>query len=292
MLNTFIQQYIQVTDQLRFRWGLRSNLDLESKKIYWQPRVGIEFNTGDGFSKRIDSEGHFNFVWYLPNNKGEGVVKAVNHITGIKVEKNGWLVNVEAYLKDVNGKLNLFAEPVLTGGEVSIGYFPRESWEKNKGVDVFIQKKLGMLNSMIAYSLSKSEERMEGVLNKRWYPAYNDRLHQLKINELFSWRNWTLTGSWNFATGLPVINLTDNNTLENMERSNNFYQLDFSLVKKIYTPHFSASAGISLLNILDRKNIVEVDYLRFTSDTGSLTVRSDISALGFTPVFFVDFKLQ
>ena len=145
---------------------------------------------------------------------------------------------------------------------------------------------------MIGYSLSKSEENMEGVLDKNWYISNIDRLHQLKINEMFSWKNWSLTGSWNFATGLPIINLTDNNTLQNIERTDNFYQLDFSLVKKIYTPHFVASAGLTLLNVFNRKNIVEVDYLRFTSDTGSLTVRSDVSALGFTPVFFLNLKVQ
>ena len=307
LLNSFVQQYIQITDQLKFRWGLRTDIDLESRKWYWQPRGGIEFNTGNGFtihysggiynqfltsSKRIDSEGHFNYVWYLPNNEGNGVVKAINHIAGIKVEKSGWMVNVEAYLKNINGKLNLFAEPNLAEGETSIGYVPRASWERNKGIDFFIQKKQGMFNHMVGYSFSKSDEKMQGVMNEQWYPAYNDRLHQLKINEMFSWRNWTLTGSWHFGTGLPVINLTEDNTLENMERTDSFYQLDFSLVKKIYTPHFSANAGVSLLNILNRRNIVEVDYLRFTSDTGSLTIRTDASALEFTPVFFVDIKIH
>lgn len=307
LLNTFVQQYIQLTDQIRFRWGLRANYDLETNEFYMQPRGGIEINAGNDFtlnyaggvyhqfltsSKRIDSEGHYNNVWYLPDNEGEGVVQAVNHIVGAKFEKNGWLINIEGYLKNVNGKLNLFAEPSLEEGELNVRYVSRKSNERNKGVDLFVQKRHGMFNHMIGYSLSKSEEKMEGVLNNQWYIANNDRLHQFKINEIFNWKNWSLTGSWNFATGLPVINLTDDNTLSNIERTDNFYQLDFSLVKKIYTTHFVASAGVSVLNVFNRKNIVEVDYLRFTSDTGSLTVRSDVSALGFTPVFFLNIKVQ
>jgi ferric enterobactin receptor len=54
--------------------------------------------------------------------------------------------------------------------------------------------------------------------------------------------------------------------------------------------YFSFSAGASLLNVFNRSNIVEVNYLRFSSDSGSMTVRSDISALGTTPVFFVNVK--
>lgn len=307
LVSSFIQQYIQLNGQFRFRWGLRANLDLETQEFYFQPRGGLEFNTGNGFiinysggvyhqfltsSKRIDSEGHYNYVWYLPNNKSDGVVQAVNHIAGLKFEKNGWLINVESYLKNVNGKLNLFAVPAFVGDEVNITYSPRENNERNKGVDVFIQKKQGIFNHMVGYSLSKSEENMEGVLEEQWYLSTNDRQHQFKMNEMVAWRNWSLTGSWNFATGLPVINLTDNNTLQNVERTDNYYQLDFSLTKKIYTPHFVASAGVSFLNVFNRKNIVEVDYLRFTSDSGSLTVRSDVSALGFTPVIFLNLKVQ
>jgi hypothetical protein len=47
-----------------------------------------------------------------------------------------------------------------------------------------------------------------------------------------------------------------------------------------------------MLNVLNRENVVEVNYLRFSSELGSLTVRSDISALGFTPVFFMNVRFQ
>ncbi|HKI88196.1 MAG TPA: hypothetical protein VKA38_04155, partial [Draconibacterium sp.] len=170
-------------------------------------------------------------------------------------------------------------------------YSPKKGSERSKGIDLFIQKKQGIFNHMIGYSLAKTEEQIDGVLNGNWFPGYNDRLHRLKLTEMVTWRNWYLTGSWHYGSGLPVVNLTENNVLRDVERSDTFAQLDFSLAKRIVMPHILINAGVSLLNVLNRKNIVEVDYLRFASDAGTISVRSDISALSFTPVFFLDIKI-
>lgn len=307
LLNAFLQQHVQLTEEFKLRWGIRTNIDLISRKTYWQPRGGVEYtpvpelkfhflsgiyNQFLSSVKRIDSEGHFNPVWYLPDENGEGVVRAVHYVLGTKYEKNGWMVNAESYWKDANGKMNLFAEAVTTGAENIIVYSPKKSREQSKGIDLFVQKKHKWVNHMVGFSASKTEEKIEGILNDNWFPAYNDRLFRLKLTEMVTWKNWSLTGSWNFGSGLPVVNLTENNSLQNIERTDYFSQLDFAVAKKFYTTHFSANAGVSLLNVFNRKNIVEVDYLRFTSNMGSLSVRSDISALAFTPVFFINFKLQ
>ena len=186
----------------------------------------------------------------------------------------------------------MFAE-IDPGGPVpSIFYAVKESNQKNQGIDFFLQKKHGIFNHMLAYNVSKSDEKMEDVFDLEWFPAYNDRLHRLKITELLAYKSWSLTGSWNFASGLPILNIMDNNSAEEIQRSSYFSQLDFTLMKKFISKHLVADIGISLLNVSDRKNIVEVDYLRFSSQNTSLTVRSDVSALSFTPVFFVNVKVQ
>lgn len=308
LLNGFFQQHIQLDKEIKFRWGIRANMDINAKKWYWQPRGGIEFTPEEGVEihflsgvynqflsgiKRIDNEGHYNPVWYLPDKNGVGVVRAVHYIFGGRYERSGWLINAESYMKNTDGRISLFAEPVsMDGTNQTIEYFPRKGNERSKGVDLFVQKKQGIFNHMVGFSLAKTEEQIDGVLNGNWFPGYNDRLHRLKVIEMITWKNWQLTGSWHFGSGLPVINLTENNTLRDMERSDVFSQLDFSLAKKIATSHVLVNAGVSLLNVLNRKNVVEVDYLRFTSDNGSISVRSDISSLSFTPVFFVDVKFH
>ena len=307
LVNGFLQQHIRVDEKLKFRWGMRSNLDINTHKFYWQPRGGVEFYpipemeihflSGIYYQflsgiKRIDSEGHFNPVWYLPDKDGNGVVHAVHYVLGGRYEKNGWMINAEGYIKKSDGKISLFAEEVIHGNNQTIVYSPKEGNEHSKGVDLFIQKKHGMFNHMIGYSLAKTEEQITDILNNSWFPGYNDRLHRLKVTEMLTWKNWYLTGSWNISSGLPVVNLTEDDLLSNVERSDYFSQLDFSLAKKIYMPHVLINAGVSLLNVLNKDNIIKVDYLRFASDNGSISVRSDISALSFTPLFFLDIKFH
>lgn len=307
MINAFLQQRISVTDKAEFRWGIRTNTDLTSGKTYWQPRGGIDYRPVKGLSfhflsgvynqflsgvKRIDSEGRYNQIWYLAGASDEGVVRSSHYILGAEWEKNGWFANVEGYVKNTEGKLYFFAEQVNTGNDWVISYFPRETAERNRGIDFFLQKKHSIFNHMIGYSLTKTEEQIGQVASGNWFPAYNDRTHRLKITEMVNWNNWTLTGSWQFASGLPILNLNEAGGVQNPERTPHFAQLDFALAKKINTQYVAIDAGASLLNVLDRKNVVEVNYLRFASDQQALSVRSDISALAFTPVFFINLRFQ
>lgn len=306
ILSGFIQQNIPLNSVFNFRWGLRSNFDLVSRKIYWQPRGGIEFKPTQNLTfhysggvytqflssvKRIDSEGHYNPVWYLPDYEGGGAVNSIHHILGFKFERDGWLVNAEAFTRETNGKMNLLAKIIRSGTKSIVRYSPDESDEFGKGIDLMIEKRQGNLNHILGYSISKSEEKMHGLLNGTRFPSANDRLHRLRFTEMATWKNWTISGIFNFGTGLPVYNLTNESSINNYTRTDDFLQLDFSLSKRIVTKHFSANAGVSLLNVLNRKNLVEVDYLRFTSETGSLSVRSDVSSMSFSCSTFLLFQL-
>jgi len=307
MLNAFIHQDISVTEKLNFYWGVRSNLDITSGKTYWQPRGGLEYQPEPGLSlyvktgiynqfltglKRIDSEGRFNRIWYLTGNKDHDAVRSKHYIFGAEYEKNGWFLNIEGYVKNTSGKINFLAETVDIGNKLVISYFPQHLYERNTGIDFFVQKKHSIFNHMLGYSLSNTDERTDGINSGSWYSSYTDRPHRLKISEILSWKNWSITGSWQFASGLPVLNLSEKNELINPERTLHFSQLDFAVAKKLTFPHFSVHAGASFLNVLDRINVVEVNYLRFASAQETLSVRSDISALGFTPVFFVNIELR
>jgi ferric enterobactin receptor len=307
LFNAFVQQHIQLNNQLNLRWGIRTNVDVNAGNTYWEPRGGVEFHPTKEISinfssgiyhqflssiKRIDSEGHYNHVWYLPNNEEVGIVKASHNILGLKIKDNGWFVNAEGYIKNSSGRMILFADLLEIDGNKTVAYAPRAGKERNRGVDLFIQKKQGIYNHMLGYSLSRTDEQIDGIADGTWIPGNNDRLHMVKFTEMVSYKNWTLTGSWHIASGLPIYNLTDDNSILSETRTDFFSQIDFALAKKIQVSSFSINGGLSLLNVTNRKNIVEVDYLRFTSETESLTVRSDISALAFTPVFFVNIKYQ
>jgi ferric enterobactin receptor len=306
MANGFFQQQIDFADILNFRWGIRANMDLKSSSVYLQPRGGVEAEPSDHIrfyflsgvyyqflngAKRFDSEGHFNHIWYLPGEDGSGIARSYHNVIGGKFQKDGWFIDLEGYQKSTDGKINFFAGYASDENRNYIEYYPKNSSERVRGIDLFVQKKHSFFNHMAGYSVSATEEKIEDVFGGEWFPGYNDRLHRLKLSEMISWKGWHLTCSWHLASGLPVLQLTGSGQTEDFDRSEFLSRFDMAIVRDFRTKHFIVNAGASLLNIFDRENIIEVDYLRFASNSGSMTVRSDISALGFTPVFFLNLKI-
>ncbi len=305
LLNGFIQQYIDPSPLLSFRWGIRTNYDPSRNTYFWQPRGAVEFKPAENMKlyfltgvyyqflsgiRRFDSEGHFSRIWFLPEMEGKGIVSGKHYIIGAKFHKHGWFADFEAYHKNSGGKVNMFAELNQQGNNQNVSYVLREGKEQKKGIDLFLQKKHFIFNHMAAYSYSVSEEQINGFFGNQWYPGYNDRTHRLKLTEMLSWKTWSLTGSWQWASGLPIYRHVLNQEKEDFVRSADFSQVNMALVKSFKNKYFLLNAGASLLNVFNRSNIVEVNYLRFSSDAGSMTVRSDVSALGTTPVFFIDIK--
>jgi hypothetical protein len=94
-----------------------------------------------------------------------------------------------------------------------------------------VQKKHFVFNHMAGYSFSLTEEQMEGLFGNEWFPGIQRQTHRLKLTEMVSWKYWTFTATWNFATGLPVYRYIPDQEAENFGRSGNFSQVNMALVK-------------------------------------------------------------
>ena len=155
-INGFIQQQIYLNDFLNIKLGIRANTDITSKKIFWQPRGGVELIPAEYLSlyflsgiyyqflsgiKRFDSEGHFNLLWYLPGQDQQGIVKGLHLVSGSKFEKNGWYIDLEGYVKNISGKVNFFAHNTNEGDKSQL-YISPIGKERVKGIDLFIQKSI------------------------------------------------------------------------------------------------------------------------------------------------------
>lgn len=79
------------------------------------------------------------------------------------------------------------------------------------GIELFLQKKRGMLNGWISYTYSKTELKVDGrfseekINNGNYYPANYDKPHNLNVvtNYKFS-RRVNLSSTFNFSTGRPI----------------------------------------------------------------------------------------
>ncbi|MDO5509447.1 MAG: TonB-dependent receptor [Weeksellaceae bacterium] len=76
----------------------------------------------------------------------------------------------QADFKDAANEQDLIIERQLVFGE-----------GRAYGVEMLLRKNQGKLTGWLGYNLSKSERRIDGVNNDNWYPARQDRTHDLAI---------------------------------------------------------------------------------------------------------------
>jgi len=302
----FFQQIFEPERLIRFRWGLRANTNQRTGKAYWQPRAGIEvspvdnlriyYNSGvyNQFLSRVpkmDYRQNVDLVWYMPDDAEKGLMRSTHHVAGIQWEKGGLLINAELYQKNTSGKQWLFARSYKTGWVTRIRYVDHTGMEKNKGFDFMAQIRHSKWYHQLAWTVSKSDEMIEGINGNKFFPSLNDRRHQVQLTELYTWRGWTASASWIFKTGQPRIKPNADLASLAFERLPFFSQLDAGFGKNLRFNRFELNGGLSLLNICNRMNVVQVDYLSISTSASSFNVRSNISTISFTPVFFLRMKI-
>ena len=306
--HVFSQHQISLfEDRLKVRGGLRLHVQPETAVADIQPRFAITYSPikdldiyylgGDYVQHlsriaRIDAEGTVTPVWYIPTADQFGKLSSIHHILGSKLPKGAFTFNVEAYRKTVEGKAALVGKSVRVNKERYVTYSLIEGREIHRGIDLYGQFRHGLFNHTLAYSISQSNEQFDGLNGGDWFASATDQRHQIKFTELYSHKGWVAAFNWSFATGAPARIQTDDSGLLNSERLPNFSQVDVSLTKQIVARRFTFEGGISLLNVLNRNNVTGVDYFRLTGSDTDLSVKSEITALSFTPVAFVSIRFN
>lgn len=303
--HVFVQQYIEPFRDFKLRWGIRANYNQSLNQFYFQPRGGIEYLPAEGvkayyysgiyrqFLSRIpklDTYGNVDLIWLLPDSNGSGLVSSQHHILGVKLESGGFLMNAELYSRHTSGQQWMFPEKYRTGGINRVHYILKPGEGKNQGIDVFLQFRHRYFTHQVGWSLAKSKERMDGFNNDEYFPSLNDYRNQLNVNEIFNYKGWILSASWIYRSGQPRMITSDSGDIV-FDRLNYFSQLDLGMVKAFRFGRIAVSGGGSLLNVLNRTNVVGVDYLNISTETGSYSLQSDILSIGITPVFFLRFQV-
>ncbi|HET6559712.1 MAG TPA: TonB-dependent receptor [Prolixibacteraceae bacterium] len=305
--HAYYQQQLTPWKPLKVRAGFRADYSEQTGKVILQPRGGVYLSPMEDLQfyylagkyaqylsqiRKIDIYGNFDLVWYLPDPTSQGLLTSIHQVAGGRYEKGKLLLNLELYKKATEGKMNLFASLYNKGNVTRIDYKAYPGNEINQGLDVFVQYQDARWTQMLAYTLSRSKERYEGYNMGEYFPAFNDQRHRLRLVEMLRINSWIASASWTFNTGYPTpVSPVGMETMQ-FERLNNFSQLDFGLVKRFRYKHFALDAGASLLNVLNHKNIVERDFFSLTDATGTSTLNSELTAISFTPVFYINIRLD
>ena len=299
--------------------GLRLSHYEQTDKTYLSPRLRLWYNLSDAFSVQANAGKYYQFIsqlvefkgdflgfdtpiWVLNGNKDAPVLEATQYQLGFIFNKNAWVVDLQAYTKEIKGLSSL-----AIGFETDFRR-PDLGRSSSKGLDVLVKKRWKNFRTWVSYSLGKTDYHFPKFFDED-FPAPFD------IRHAFQWASQLTVGKFEFSLGMHVCSgspysiMTDikiNNGPSGNETFDPIYQayndhylpaqhhLDASILYKIESKtnsKFRGVVGLSFFNIYERENIYNREY--YIENPQNMPPRievNDKAGLGFTPNAVVRFE--
>jgi hypothetical protein len=105
-----------------------------------------------------------------------------------------WLQNQIDYKDGAQLIVNQDVESLLTYGS-----------GRAYGLELFLKKKYGRFNGWIGYTLSRTERKFDAINHGNYYPARQDRTHDLSVVGIYQLnKRWTFSSTFIYGTGNAV----------------------------------------------------------------------------------------
>jgi hypothetical protein len=146
------------------------------------------------------------------------------------------------------------------------------------GLELFLKKKYGKLNGWIGYTIARTEKKINGINNSRYYPAKQDRTHDISIVGIYELaKKWVVSATWVYYTGDAVtfpsgkylINgrVVNYYTERNGYRMPAYHRLDIGATWNIRkTETFESSLNFSCYNVYGRENAYSITFRQDPED--------------------------
>ena len=229
--------------------------------------------------------------WQLSNDKDIPVLKSRQASIGLSFNKSRWLISVEGYLKKVKGITTQSEgfqnqyEFIRTAGNYDV-----------KGVDIIIRKQLNKFNSWLSYAYMNNDYTFN-ALPEKTFPSNYDVTHAITFGTNYTSDYLKVSAGLNWNSGRPKTRLVAGNEISNnainyddtnSDQLEDYLRVDVSALYDFkLSKESTANIGLSIWNLLDKKNIINSFYKLNNGIVEEINQRS----LGLTPnvMFRVNF---
>lgn len=169
------------------------------------------------------------------------------------------------------------------------------------GLELFLKKKVGKFTGWLSYTLSRTELRIDGVNQNNWYPAKQDRTHDISLVGIYqASRKVTVSATWVYYTGNAVTwpngkyNVDGQTafyyTERNAYRMPAYHRLDVAAtLRGKKRKRFSGSWTFSIYNLYGRENAYSIVFQTDPNDPAK-TQALQYSLFRFVPSVTYNFK--
>ncbi|WNJ18458.1 TonB-dependent receptor [Pontibacter sp. G13] len=208
--------------------------------------------------------------------------------------------SVEVYYKDMQNVIdyrngaNVFFNDLLEGDLV---YGDGTAY----GVEFLMKKNRGKLTGWFSYTLSRTLRQFEEINNGDWFPARQDRIHDLSLVAMYQVTpKITLTGNYIYYTGDAVTFPTGKYEIEGMTipyyterngyRMPDYHRMDLGItIQGKKTERFESNWNLSVYNVYGRENAYTITF-QPSDDDPAVTQAVQLSLFKWVPSFTYNFK--
>jgi len=272
----------QLFEKLYMRLGLRANYLPKFDKFLIEPRANLNYRINKNLSfellaeqksqyttQLIDFQSDFLGVekrrWVLSNNNSVPLIKSQQLSFGWQYNLNKLLISTEFYAKEINGIIS-----PSQGFQNQYQYVYAIGNYDSQGIEFLIDKQFNQSNIWVNYTLSRNNYNFKEFIPPK-FPNNLDIKHTLSVGGNYSYKNVTLSSGLNYRTGKPYTKPVSENQNEygdilyeesNSSRLNDYFRLDISAKYAFNIRNVKGELGVSVWNILNRKNEINIFYQR------------------------------
>lgn len=200
-----------------------------------------------------------------------------------------WVNDIYDYKDGKNFESDIAIENIILGGK-----------GRAYGMELSAHKNNGRLTGWISYTLSWSENKIDGINNNRWYTANNDRRHDVNLVGMYQLNDfWNVSASFIFNSGQALTAPSakyqiDGSTVyyyaeRNGYRAPSSHHLDLSATYSKKLKHCERQWAFGVYNIYNRENPY---VITFSEDDNSASGTKATQTALFGAIPFVSFSLK
>jgi hypothetical protein len=271
-----------------------SYTDFEGIQYYggWEPRLAINYLLNEESSIKLGYNRNYQYLHMLTNNTSstptDTWIMSSNNVKPQVADQvslgyfrnfneNMFESSIEVYYKDMQNVIdyrngaNVFQNELLEGDLI---YGDGRAY----GVELLVKKNKGKLTGWLGYTLARSEIKFEEINNNTWFPARQDRIHEINLVAMYRLNSkLSLSANFIYYTGDAVTfpsgryevdgKIVPYYTERNGYRMPDYHRLDLSVTwynKK--TAKFESNWNFSLFNAYGRENAFSIDFRQNEND--------------------------
>lgn len=289
----------------------------ELMKTYWnlEPRLSFNYRIDNQSSAKVSYNRMAQYLHLLSNSTSsqptDTWVSSSTNIEPTIVSQyalgyfrnfldNDYEFSVEGYYKTMD---NIFdyedGTDVLLNEHVEAYILNGQG--RSYGLEFYLKKKYGKFNGWVSYTLSRTENQIDGINNGEWYSTKYDKMHDISIvgNYEFN-KTLSLSAAWVYNTGNAVTfpsgryefggEVYPYYTERNGYRMPDYHRLDLNLhVNGKQRKRYQSSWDFSVYNAYNRYNAYTISFQESETNPGA-TEAVKLSLFGIVPSVTWNFK--